>query len=42
MGEVRFASLYRTFPDEAEKLFKEAELCAREKYENYLKMAEQI
>ena len=35
MGEVRFASLYRTFPDEAQKLLAEAEQGAKEKYEEY-------
>ena len=40
MGEVRFSSLTRTFPEEAEKLLKEAETDAREKYEEYKKLAE--
>ena len=39
MGEVRFASLYRTFPDEAQKLLAEAERGAKEKYEEYAKLA---
>jgi pyruvate-ferredoxin/flavodoxin oxidoreductase len=40
MGEVRYASLKKTFPDIADKLFKEAEADAKEKYENYKRMAE--
>ncbi len=40
MGEVRFASLYRTFPEEAEKLLAEAESYAREKYLEYRKLAQ--
>jgi pyruvate-ferredoxin/flavodoxin oxidoreductase len=40
MGEVRYASLVRTFPDIAEELFSQAEKDAREKYEKYKKMAE--
>ncbi|EHI54960.1 pyruvate:ferredoxin oxidoreductase [Johnsonella ignava ATCC 51276] len=39
MGEVRFASLYRTFPDEAQKLLAEAEQGAKEKYEEYERLA---
>ena len=35
MGEVRYASLVRTFPETAEKLLKEAEVQAKEKYESY-------
>ena len=41
MGEVRYASLVRTFPETAEVLLKEAEVQAKEKYESYKKMAEQ-
>ena len=41
MGEVRYSSLTRTFPDNAERLFKEAELLSKERYEQYKKMAEQ-
>ena len=41
MGEVRFASLTRTFPEEAKKLLAEAQKDAREKYEQYRKMAEE-
>jgi pyruvate-ferredoxin/flavodoxin oxidoreductase len=40
MGQVRYASLVTTFPDEAEELFARAEEVAKEKYENYKKMAE--
>ena len=40
MGEVRFASLYRSFPKEAERLLAEARQGAEEKYEEYAKMAQ--
>ncbi|MGM0365192.1 MAG: pyruvate:ferredoxin (flavodoxin) oxidoreductase [Actinomycetota bacterium] len=40
MGEVRYASLTKTFPEIADKLFKEAEADAKTKYENYKKKAE--
>ncbi|CAK7050718.1 MAG: Pyruvate:ferredoxin oxidoreductase [Desulfovibrio sp.] len=40
MGEVRYASLTRTFPTEAERLLTLAEAEAREKYEEYRFMAE--
>jgi pyruvate-ferredoxin/flavodoxin oxidoreductase len=39
MGEVRYSSLKQTFPEIAEKLFKEAEEEAKEKYQTYKKMA---
>jgi len=39
MGEVRFASLYRTFPEEAERLLKEAERHAKAKHAEYVRMA---
>jgi len=39
-GEVRYASLYRTFPENAKELFTKAELEAKERYEAYRKMAE--
>ncbi len=39
MGEVRFSSLTRTFPENAEKLFKKAEEDMKERYENYKRMA---
>jgi pyruvate-ferredoxin/flavodoxin oxidoreductase len=40
MGEVRYSSLTKTFPEIAEKLFDKAEKDAKEKYESYKKMAE--
>lgn len=40
-SEVRYTSLKRTFPEEAEELFKAAEQDARERYEKYRKMAEE-
>ncbi|UCB50231.1 MAG: pyruvate:ferredoxin (flavodoxin) oxidoreductase, partial [Deltaproteobacteria bacterium] len=40
MGEVRYASLTRTFPDSAEALFKKAEEDMKERYETYRRMAE--
>ena len=40
MGETRFASLTRTFPETAEKLFKEAEIQCQKRYEKYKKLAE--
>jgi pyruvate-ferredoxin/flavodoxin oxidoreductase len=39
MGEVRYSSLTRSFPDSAEKLFKKAEEDMVERYENYKKIA---
>ena len=39
MGEVRYSSLTRTFPDNAEKLFKKAEEDMRERYETYKRLA---
>ncbi|MCK4794323.1 MAG: pyruvate:ferredoxin (flavodoxin) oxidoreductase [Desulfobacteraceae bacterium] len=39
MGEVRFSSLTRTFPENAEELFKKAEEDMKERYENYKRMA---
>ena len=39
-SEVRYTSLKRTFPEEAEELFKAAERDAKERYEKYKKMAE--
>ncbi|MBW1997424.1 MAG: pyruvate:ferredoxin (flavodoxin) oxidoreductase [Deltaproteobacteria bacterium] len=41
MGEVRFSSLTRTFPENAELLFKKAEEEARERYEIYRRLATQ-
>ena len=40
-GEVRYASLHRTFPLNAETLFAEAAKQAKERYESYRKLAEQ-
>jgi pyruvate-ferredoxin/flavodoxin oxidoreductase len=40
MGEVRYASLTKTFPDIAKDLFNKAEQAARERYEKYRSMAE--
>jgi pyruvate-ferredoxin/flavodoxin oxidoreductase len=39
MGEVRYSSLTRTFPDTAEELFKKAEEDMKERYEIYKQMA---
>ncbi len=39
MGEVRYASLTKTFPDIAEDLFSRAEEVAKEKYETYRALA---
>jgi pyruvate-ferredoxin/flavodoxin oxidoreductase len=41
LGEVRYSSLTRTFPDNAEKLFERAENDMRERYEVYKRMAAQ-
>jgi len=41
MGEVRYSSLTRTFPEEAEKLFQKAEKDMKERYEFYQRMAAQ-
>ena len=38
-GEVRYASLKRTFPDNAQSLFAQAEKDARARYEKYAKLA---
>ena len=40
MGETRFASLTRTFPETAEKLFADAEVACQERYQKYKKLAE--
>ena len=40
MGEVRYSSLTRTFPENAEKLFDTAEKQMKERYELYKHMAE--
>jgi len=39
MGEVRYSSLTRTFPENAERLFEKAEQDMRERYETYKRMA---
>ncbi len=39
LGEVRYSSLTRLFPDKAEKLFESAEKSAQERYEMYERMA---
>jgi pyruvate-ferredoxin/flavodoxin oxidoreductase len=39
MGEVRYSSLTRTFPKNAEQLFKKAEIDMKERYERYRQMA---
>jgi len=41
MGEVRYSSLVRTFPETAKVLLKEAAEQAKEKYNSYKKLAEQ-
>ena len=40
MGETRFSSLTRTFPETAERLFAEAEVQCEKRYEKYRKLAE--
>lgn len=41
MGENRFATLTRTFPETAERLFRDAETQCAERYAKYKKMAEE-
>jgi len=41
MGEVRYASLHQTFPDEAKRLHAKLEQEYKERYETYRRMAEQ-
>jgi len=41
MGEVRFSSLTRTFPENADTLFERAEEDMKERYAIYKRMAEQ-
>ncbi len=41
MGEVRYSSLTRTFPENAERLFKKAEEDAKARYALYKRMAAQ-
>lgn len=40
MGEVRYNSLMRSFPDRAEKLFEQAEKDAKAKYDKLVRMSE--
>ena len=40
-GEVRYASLHQTFPENAKTLFAQAEKEAKERYESYKKLSEQ-
>ncbi len=40
MGEIRYNTLYRSFPDEAEKLHKLLEESVNDRYKTYKKMAE--
>jgi pyruvate-ferredoxin/flavodoxin oxidoreductase len=39
LGEVRYTSLQKTFPDQAERLFVKAEKDAKERYDSYIRMA---
>lgn len=39
-GEVRYSSLEKTFPENAQALFTEAEKAAKDKYESYRKLSE--
>ena len=41
MSEVRYASLYKAFPDIADELFDKAEADAKYRYEKYLKMSKE-
>jgi pyruvate-ferredoxin/flavodoxin oxidoreductase len=41
MGEVRYSSLTRTFPEDAKELFQRAEQDVKERYETYKQMAGQ-
>ena len=40
MSEVRYSSLTKLFPEKAEKLFEQAEVNAKERYEVYKRLAE--
>jgi pyruvate-ferredoxin/flavodoxin oxidoreductase len=40
MGQVRYSSLEKAFPEQAEHLFKQAEMYSKEKYEIYKQIAE--
>ena len=42
MGEVRFAALTRTFPERAERLFKEAEEFTAQRYAQYEELAKPV
>ncbi len=42
MGEVRYSSLVRTFPDRAQVLLQEAAEAAKDKYERYKRLSEQF
>ena len=39
MGEVRYSSLTRTFPENAETLFQKAEKDMKDRYETYRHMS---
>ncbi|NLJ57923.1 MAG: pyruvate:ferredoxin (flavodoxin) oxidoreductase [Tissierellia bacterium] len=39
MSEVRYASLYETFPEQADELFAKAEVDSKLRYEKYVRMA---
>ena len=41
MGEVRYSSLTRSFPEQADKLFQKAEEDMKERFEKYKRMADQ-
>ncbi len=41
MGEVRYNSLLKTFPEVADELFEKSEADAKERYETYKRLAEQ-
>ncbi|MGI6144710.1 MAG: pyruvate:ferredoxin (flavodoxin) oxidoreductase [Peptococcia bacterium] len=41
LGEVRYSSLLKSFPDEAKKLFEQAEKDAKERYEFYKNLSSQ-
>jgi pyruvate-ferredoxin/flavodoxin oxidoreductase len=40
MGQVRYSSLEKSYPEQAEKLFRQSELLAKERYEVYKQMAQ--
>ena len=41
MSEVRYSALQRTFPEVAEELFEQSEKNAKERLENYKRLANQ-